>query len=242
MTARRRHLVPYAFLGVMSALALAAALLALATGPSLNQIDLQIAVGRTAAEPNFNFTTTEQVKVHIARLTTTRLEVTGTWQAPDTVRLRSSGNGGYQSITITGIDPYNFGPLYGFFEVTSPSSKAGSSTDDDEPLIELPPLGAIASAGDVSLHGDDYSFTVPKLTLPFGWVAYAPLAKKASAPTYPMSIDAHMSALVHNGRVVSITYVSGEGIQSPGDGADLHWVLFDFGAVPPIKAPTLSRR
>jgi hypothetical protein len=140
--AMTRRLLPFALLGVMSVLALGAALLALATGPSLNQIDLQMAVARTAAAPSFDFTITNNVGIKIGRNVSQRLHIEGTWQAPDRVRTQASGGATYRSTVtiIVGSKQYVSSPK-GTTELRIPSSLADPLSISDGPLYGLPPLG-----------------------------------------------------------------------------------------------------
>jgi hypothetical protein len=234
-------MLPFGLLGTMAALALGAALLGIFGGPTLAAINLQIAVARTAAEPSFTFHVSNTVRQFAQKPTLLRDRSVGTWQAPDRLSLRSSsGDQAYgSSVTITiGTHQYQSHPNGGADTIDISPFVANSLSIADGPIFGLPPLGAAATATNVTHHGDRYSFVVPHMTLPIGWVAYAPLSQKTSQVHFPVAVNTPMTATIRNGLIVQISFPHGiHGNKGPVLGKST-WTLSNFGTAPAIQNPT----
>jgi hypothetical protein len=240
--------LPFTVLGAVSFLALGAALLGWSSGPTPAAINLQIALARTAIEPSFAFHVADHNINTLNGFTYSGHDVNGRWQAPDRVVVTSVPADGGQTATViaigtaeyvTGIaglqgrsqiEPYQSDP----FLVNAPT------------LSALPPFGMVASADDVTQHGDTYDFTVPTIGLPYGWVAYAPLSKSGTrasipegpdTPTYPQARNTRMRAVVKDGIIVSLSLPTGISGPHTHLGGPEVWTVSHIGSTAPIRLP-----
>jgi hypothetical protein len=78
------------------------------------------------------------------------------------------------------------------------------------------------------------------MTLPFGWVAYAPLSQSTSGYSFPVVTNTAMMATVKNGRVVAISFPGRIRQQRALTLSHLRYTLSDFGSAPPVRLPVVN--
>jgi hypothetical protein len=119
-------------------------------------------------------------------------------------------------------------------DVTMPSDSTGV------PFFGVPPLGLVTRATNVVQDGDVYTFTVPMMDLPFGWVAYAPLSGKHESlaeETFNSAHDTTMTAVIRNGMIVALSFPHGVRGGHIRSGRPELWTLAHFGTAPAVRLP-----
>ena len=204
-------------LGVLGALALGAAAVGLITGPSPDQMDLQIAAQQTGAAKDFSFAFSADLGSS-GSLSTLWVRDDGVWESPDRWRAVTLGHGSSSVITGRGttMSVSESGGVSLTFRL--PSDALSSFSDPSSPVLLLPPLGLLYSATHITRTGDVYDFVVPHLSLASGWVAYAPLSQRFIPLPLIGADDVRAQALIKGSYVVSLGFPDGIHADSHLDG------------------------
>jgi hypothetical protein len=228
--ADRRGAIPFALVGILAALALGAAVVGVITGPSADQIVLQLAAEQTAQAPSLSFTFEDQINSPEAGQPAFTVRGHGVWQSPDRWRVTDAHDGALSVTTGNGASFHVSGSQGPSLTFRLPPSTVDSFLDPNSPVLSLPPLGLLLSAMRVTRHGDVYSFDIPRLNDgATGWVAYAPLSHASLPLSFAAAFNTPAEVVIRHGYVVSL--VLPRGIHSiHGEQVTLaEWHIADIG-------------
>ena len=234
--ARSSRAIPYLLLFLLAVLtggAAVAGILATMTPAA----SLQAAANRTLNSPGFTFrlAPSDVIKARGSGRTITT-STYGVYQAPDRWNVVTISGSYRTSLTAIGPDVYRVIPYQRLIRLAQPSSISPSY--GWVPILDTPPFDLLNTARNVTKHGDTYSFKVPSIPVPFGWVAYAPLSGAINyPPPLPSARDTPAVAVVHNGYLASIAFPDGitNGVEHV---RPVKWIISDIGAAPAVLVPS----
>jgi hypothetical protein len=226
-------------MGVLVALALGAGAVSLITGPSQEQIDLQIAAQQTAAAQVFSFASSVELGPS-GPLSAISVRDDGVWQSPDRWRVVNMHNGSStvttgrgSTMSVSGSDGHSL-----TFQL--PSDALTSFSDPNSPVVSLPPLGLLYSATHVIRTGDVYEFVVPHLYLASGWVAYAPLSQRILPLPLIVAHDVRAEAVIRGGYIVKLAFPHGIHASHSGLTEIAVWHISDISSRTLHEAPKVG--
>jgi hypothetical protein len=225
----RRRAIPFVIVSALTVLALGAAVVSLAAGPSPDQIALQVAAQQTAAVGNFAFTYSLTLgpppRLHVR---SSSVHGSGLWQSPDRWRATSVHAGASSTTTGRGSTMSVPGPDGHPLTTRLPSDALASFSNPNDPVLLLPPLGLLYAATDVVRHGDTYHFDVRRLTLASGWVAYAPLSGATLRLPTLAAFNVQVDVVVTDGRVTRLAFPRGIHTARVGETELAAWHIAGF--------------
>ena len=207
----RRRTVPLLLVALVLVVTGASAAVAVAGGPSSDQVALQNAAEATLLASGFRWATVGVPPDFSGR---------GRYLAPDRLEVTTGGGAHSSRLTLVGRSPGSSTPPQ-FIEAMTNGAL----------YPQVPPLGTLTAVTDVVRRGDTYTFEIDTLTLGQGVVAPGQHVFGPLLPAVPVVHDTPATATVRGGRIVALSLPDGITWGTGGRQAAA-WAVWDIGTGP----------